>query len=175
MAEARLVFTLDTAPGIETGQRVQAAIADTLKTARATGQTIDDEALTGLMARAVVAELMRVVPSPLAAVEAERDGAYRERAQLVAWLAAMHESVIAPAPDVDEPGWQIVYVYAGGWQMSWHVHPRDAELFKRVEHVAADHPRAQWDGHTTEQKHNRIRNHTRVLAVNGRLGAAKGK
>jgi len=107
--------------------------------------------------------------------EEERDGAYRERAHLVAWLAAMHEAVIAPAPDVDEPGWQIVYVYAGGWQMSWHISPRDAELFKRVEHVAADHPRAQWDRHTTEQKYSRIRNHTRVLAVNGRLRAAKGK
>lgn len=67
MAEARLTFTVDTAPGIETGQRVKDAIADTLKAARATGQPIDDEALTGLMASAVVAELMRVVPSPLPA------------------------------------------------------------------------------------------------------------
>lgn len=102
-------------------------------------------------------------------LEGERDGAYRERAHLVAWLAAMHESVIAPAPDVDEPGWQIVYLYAGGWQMSWHISPRDAELFKGVTYVAAEHPRAQWDGHQTDQKYARIRNHTRVIHMNERL------
>ena len=38
--------------------------------------------------------------------ETERDGAYRERAHLLALLASLHPSVIAPAPDVDEPGWQ---------------------------------------------------------------------
>jgi len=164
MADARLTFTIDTAPGIEVGKRVQAAIADTLTTARATGQPIDDEALTGLMASAVVAELMRVVSSPLAAVEAERDGAYRERAHLVALLAAMTDgAVIAPAPDVDEPGWQIAYLKIGGRQASWHISPRDADLFEQVEHVTADHPRAQWDGHTTDDKYARIRQHTRLL------------
>ena len=46
---------------------------------------------------------------------AQRDGAYRERAHLVALLAAMTESaVIAPAPDVEEPGWQIAYLRIGG-------------------------------------------------------------
>lgn len=124
--------------------------------------------------RGVVEDVADVREAMLRA-EQERDGAYRERAQLVAWLAAMHEAVIAPAPDVDEPGWQIVYLYAGGWQMSWHIHPDDAHLFLRVEQVPAEHPRAQWDGHSTEQKYNRIRNHTRVLHINERLGAAKEK
>lgn len=95
--------------------------------------------------------------------EAERDGAYRERAHLLAWLAVRHEAVLAPAPDVEEPGWQILYLYATAWQMSWHISPRDAELFDHVERVAADHPRAQWDGHTTEQKYAHIRNYVRAL------------
>lgn len=101
------------------------------------------------------------------------DGAYRERANLVAWLAALHPAVIAPAPDVDEPGWQILYLTssAHGWQMTWHIHPRDAELFTDVEHVPADDPRAQWDGHSTEQKYNRMRTHVRVVQMNNRLGA----
>lgn len=105
--------------------------------------------------------------------EAERDGAYRERAHLVAWLAALHPAVIAPAPDVDEPGWQILYLTSSayGWQMTWHIHPRDAELFKDVEHVPADDPRAEWDGHSTEQKYNRMRTHVRVVHMNNRLGA----
>ncbi|WP_237310421.1 hypothetical protein [Streptomyces sp. AMCC400023] len=95
--------------------------------------------------------------------ERERDGAYRERAHLLAWLAARYEAVLAPAPDVEEPGWQILYLYATAWQMSWHIAPRDAELFDHVERVTADHPRAQWDGHTTEQKYAHMRNYVRAL------------
>ena len=92
----------------------------------------------------------------LGEAEAARDGAYRERAQLVAWLAALHPAVLAPAPDVDEPGWQILYLTAGGRQLSWHIAPADADLFGHVELVGADDPRAQWDGHTTEEKYERI-------------------
>ncbi|MET9729726.1 hypothetical protein ABZZ79_03365 [Streptomyces sp. NPDC006458] len=85
--------------------------------------------------------------------EAERDGAYRERTHLVALLAALTDgAVVAPAPDVDEPGWQIAYLYLGGRQASWHIHPRDADLIQALEHVPTDDPRAQWDGHTTEAK-----------------------
>ncbi|WP_327671865.1 MULTISPECIES: hypothetical protein [unclassified Streptomyces] len=97
-------------------------------------------------------------------VETERDGAYRERAHLVALLAAMTPgAVIAPAPDVDEPGWQIAYLTIGGRQASWHISPRDAELFAAVEHVEADDPRAHWNGHTTEEKYTGIAAHTAEL------------
>jgi hypothetical protein len=99
-------------------------------------------------------------------LRAERDGAYRERAHLIALLATMTEgAVIAPAPDIDEPDWQIAYLTLGGWQCSWHIAPSDAALFARVEHVPADDPRAQWDGHTTDVKYRRIRTHTSVLAL----------
>jgi hypothetical protein len=94
---------------------------------------------------------------------AERDGAYRERAQILAPLAALHPSVIAPAPDVDEDGWQILYLRIGGKQASWHIAPRDAHLFTHVEHVTVDDPRAQWDGHTTEEKYAGIAAHTAEL------------
>lgn len=97
-------------------------------------------------------------------VEAERNGAYRERAHLVALVAAMTDgAVIAPAPDVEEPGWQIVYLTIGGRQASWHISPRDAELFECVEHASVEDPRAQWDGHSTDDKYARIRQHTRLL------------
>lgn len=88
---------------------------------------------------------------------AQRDGAYRERAQLLAWLAAIVPAVIAPAPDVDEPDWQILYLAPGGSQLSWHIAPPDADLFQHVQHVCSDDPRAQWDGHTTPEKYERIR------------------
>lgn len=96
---------------------------------------------------------------------AELNEAYRERANLLAWLAAIHPSVVAPATDVDEPGWHLLYLRTstGGWQLTWHIHPRDHELCKRVEHVPADDPRAQWDGHTTDQKYRRIRSHVAFI------------
>ncbi|MFJ6616659.1 hypothetical protein ACIQOW_03620 [Kitasatospora sp. NPDC091335] len=92
--------------------------------------------------------------------EAERDGAYRERAHLTAWLATIHPAVIAPAVDIDEDGWQILYLTVSGRQFSWHIHPNDADLYHHVEHVPAEDPRAQWDGHTTDQKYQTIREMT---------------
>ncbi|PBC80143.1 hypothetical protein BX265_4979 [Streptomyces sp. TLI_235] len=92
----------------------------------------------------------------LDAAAATIDAAYRERAHLTAWLATLHPAVLAPAPDIDEPGWQILYLTAGGRQLSWHIHPRDAGLYLHVPHVTADDPRAQWDGHTTEAKYAAI-------------------
>lgn len=105
------------------------------------------------VARARLEDLNRTV--------GERDGAYRERAHLVALLAAMTDgAVIAPAPDVDEPGWQIVYLTIGGRQASWHISPRDGDLFARVEHVDGGLDlRAIWDGHTTAEKYERIVDH----------------
>ncbi|MGI5196545.1 hypothetical protein ACQEVY_23335 [Streptomyces sp. CA-288835] len=98
----------------------------------------------------------------------ERDAAYRERAHLLAWLAALHpaSAVITPASDVDdEDGWQLLYLVAGGWQMSWHIAPDDAHLFKHVTAVEPTDPRAQWNGHGTDEKYLRIRQHTRLLAL----------
>jgi hypothetical protein len=95
----------------------------------------------------------------------ERDGAYRERAHLVALLAAMTgDAVIAPALDVPEPGWWIVYLTIGGHQASWHISPRDAHLFNHVPRADANDPRVRWDGHTTEEKYERIAAHTAELA-----------
>jgi hypothetical protein len=100
--------------------------------------------------------------------EAERDGAYRERARLEALVAGVAEqAVIAPAPDVDEPGWQILYATLHGRQCSWHIAPRDADLFEHLEHVLADDPRAQWDGHTTDEKYQHIDWLAHVLGTPG--------
>jgi len=92
--------------------------------------------------------------------EAERDRAYRERAQLLALLAAMtHQPAIVPAADVEGPGWQILYLYIGGRQASWHIAPRDADLFTHVQDRDESSPLAWWDGHTTEEKYARIADH----------------
>ncbi|MEU0332200.1 hypothetical protein [Streptomyces sp. NPDC006193] len=97
--------------------------------------------------------------------EAQRDSAYRERAHLVALLTALTDgAVITDARDVDEPGWQIVYLTLGGRQCSWHISPRDTDLFQHVERVGALDVRALWDGHTTEEKYAHIAAWTAELA-----------
>lgn len=122
--------------------------------------------------RAEASALSHHYRDELERAEKERDGAYQERAQLLAWLAALHPAttVITASPDVDEDGWQLLYLVAGGWQLSWHIHPRDAELFRHVTVVDVTDVRAQWDGHGTEQKYERIHGHVRLLALDG-LGA----
>ncbi|MEU2443531.1 hypothetical protein ABZ588_08425 [Streptomyces althioticus] len=104
-----------------------------------------------------------------ATAEAERDGAYRERARLVALVAGglAEQVVVAPASDVDEPGWQILYATLHGRQCSWHFSPQDADLIEYFDHVPADDPRAQWDGHTTEAKYQHIDYLARALGTPG--------
>lgn len=89
--------------------------------------------------------------------EAERDGAYRERAQLLAWIATGLPSAITPARDVDAEGWWLLFVYPHPEsQLSWHIAPKDADLFAHVDHVGPDDSRVQWDGHNTPEKYERI-------------------
>jgi hypothetical protein len=98
----------------------------------------------------------------LAAVTAERDKAYRERAHLVAYLAACHPSVITDAPDTDD-AWKIIYVETPAGQMSWHLSGDDLDLFLHVADTG-DVPGGapEWDGHSTEQKYERLAELTRM-------------
>jgi hypothetical protein len=120
---------------------------------------------------------------------AERDSAYRERAQLLALLATMaDDAVLAPALDIDdEDGWHLLFLNDAGRQMSWHIAPRDVELFRHLERVDVADPRAQWDGHTTDEKYAHIADWTAELAQQcgpacseqhtgaGRCESAKGR
>ncbi|MFI8360741.1 hypothetical protein ACIGD1_11335 [Streptomyces sp. NPDC085612] len=89
----------------------------------------------------------------VAQVNAERDRAYRERAQLVAHLASLYPSQIAYT-DPDTPEWAVVTIEAPTGQMSWHVAPADMDLFDHVERQNG--LVLPWDGHTTEQKYERL-------------------
>jgi len=92
----------------------------------------------------------------VAELAAERDGAYRERAQVVALLAAHYPAVITRATDIPEGGWHLLYLDLAGRQCSWHIAPRDLYLFDHVPVVDLGDPRARWDGHSTEEKYRRI-------------------
>lgn len=116
---------------------------------RHTADTITDDALDALYQRVQQAE-------------AERDAVYRERAHLVAYLTALHPSHIGPT-DPAAPDWLVVIVETEAGQMSWHIAPRDAELFGHV--PATDSRCRDWDGHTSERKYERLRALTTATAA----------
>jgi hypothetical protein len=94
------------------------------------------------------------------------DGAYRERAHLVAYIAALHPSHIGYT-DPAAIDWLVVTIETPTGQMSWHIAERDRDLFEHVRLVPAVHN--VWDGHTTEEKYARLR---RLTASPGRAEAA---
>lgn len=86
------------------------------------------------------------------------DSVYRERAHLVAHLAALYPSHIGPN-DPTAPDWAVLTVEAPTGQMSWHIAPSDMDLF---EHVPTTTAERDWDGHSTEEKYARLRALTRI-------------
>ncbi len=93
------------------------------------------------------------------------DRAYWERNQLVAFLSRLYPSWSAPATDTD-PGeyWHVVYVESPAGQLSWHVHESEMGHFQ---HLDGNEP-GTWDGHTTEEKYDRLRAITGHI-INGYL------
>ncbi|MFE7461616.1 WDGH domain-containing protein [Nocardiopsis terrae] len=81
---------------------------------------------------------------------------YRERAHLVAHLAALHPSALAYS-DPQAPDWPVVTITTPTGQMSWHINEADLDLFKHIPVVHPARPEVAWDGHTTEEKYDRLR------------------
>ncbi|MFI5752438.1 hypothetical protein ACIBBE_42830 [Streptomyces sp. NPDC051644] len=86
--------------------------------------------------------------------EAALDATYRERAHLVAQLAALHPSHIGHT-DPAAPDWAVVIIETPAGQMSWHIAERDMDLFAHVQ--PTDQNSRHWDGHTTDEKYQRMR------------------
>jgi hypothetical protein len=92
-------------------------------------------------------------------LDEDAGGMYEERAHLVALLATHYASLLT-FNDPAEPEWGVVYIDTPAGKLSWHIAPGDLHLFLRTLTVAPD--RVKWDGHTTEEKYERIR---RLLGV----------
>ena len=100
----------------------------------------------------------------------ELNAAYRERAHLIAALAAIYPAEFRENPDEDYEDWPIIYVQLPTGQASWHISPRDTDLFSGVK-FGTD---AEWDGHTTEAKYERIDKLTHMLHIEGGIEAVGG-
>jgi hypothetical protein len=86
---------------------------------------------------------------------------YRERADLLAYLAARHPGgAWLGMTDPAAPDWPVLTVLGATGQMCWHISGNDLDLF---EHVPWTRPGSQqnrppaWDGHTTDEKYDRLR------------------
>ena len=81
------------------------------------------------------------------------DSVYRERNQLVAALSKHYPSFIGKHDgDHWEAAWLIVFIELPTGQVSWHTHASDLDLFEHLER-RDENP---WDGHTTEEKYDRL-------------------
>lgn len=94
---------------------------------------------------------VHAVAPPMASV-------YRERAHLLAHLAAVYPSHFQPDPG--EPDWPVLFISLPTGQACWHIAPDDLDLFP---HVADGGD--TWDGHTTEVKYQRVDHATRIKAA----------
>ena len=91
-------------------------------------------------------------------LEAARDGAYTERNRLVAFLTNIYPSGVKKTaiPGWDEAWHNCVYIDLPVGQASWHYHNDEAHLFAHLPPYESE-----WDGHTTEEKYERL-----LLATN---------
>jgi hypothetical protein len=86
-------------------------------------------------------------------LEAARNGAYTERNRLVAFLTSIYPSGVRKTaiPGWDEAWHGCVYIDLPTGQASWHFHDSEAHLFAHLTPYDGE-----WDGHTTEEKYERL-------------------
>ena len=98
-------------------------------------------------------ELQALLDEHTAQADALR-AVYRERAHLIALLAALYPSHIGYT-DPAEPDWALVVIESPAGQLSWHIAPGDMDLFAHVQ--ATSRICRGWDGHSTDEKYRRMR------------------
>ena len=86
-------------------------------------------------------------------LEAARDAVYTERNRLVAFIASIYPSGVKKTaiPGWDEAWHGCVYIDLPVGQASWHFHDSEAHLFAHLPPYESE-----WDGHTTEEKYERL-------------------
>jgi hypothetical protein len=108
------------------------------------------------------AKMLRDVAARLSAVPTaeelrkQKDAAYAERDKLVAALSKVFPACLGRHADDGQPwdeDWKwVVYIVLPTGQVSWHIHDSEVPMFS---HLRRD-PAFPWDGHTTEEKYERL-------------------
>lgn len=85
-----------------------------------------------------------------------KDGAYLERNKLVCALSKLFPAWLG-RHDENDKNWgkewlNIVYIQLPTGQVSWHIHEDILPLFAHLELDLSK----QWDGHSTEEKYERL-------------------
>lgn len=113
------------------------------------------------------AEMRRMGQDVIDEVVKQKDAAYLERNKLVALLATLYPSGLKrTAIEGWSEDWHgCVYIDFPWGQASWHYHDSHAHLFDGLPPY-----KGVWDGHSTEQKYNRIQYATRL-----RIGLQKSQ
>lgn len=87
----------------------------------------------------------------------QKDQAYWERNQLVAYISKQYSSWIEKHPEEDvywEEEWRnIVFIQFPSGLMCWHIHDSELEYFTHLEFREGN----SWDGSTVEEKYEKIR------------------
>lgn len=90
-------------------------------------------------------------------LEEQKDNAYYERNQLVVALSKIFKSYLGFHPKEDkewEDDWRvIVFIELPTGQATWHIHDSERKYFEHLDFRSE----AKWDGHSTEEKYNRLR------------------
>jgi rubrerythrin len=124
------------------------------------GKTIDKSRY--ISPNRVVVELYELacsnVNNDMYKMEQDKNNAYTERNKLVAFLSKLYPSCLGRHEETDT-GWDrewmtIVYVHSPEGQLSWHIHDSEIHLFNHLNYNL----NIMWDGHTTEEKYNRLLN-----------------
>jgi hypothetical protein len=112
-----------------------------------------------MMTSPAIAASLKRLESLRQQLVAEKDGAYHERNQVVAGLAALAVAMgwRAGIARTNIPGWDakwngVVYVDLPTGQCAWHFHDDEAELFAFLPPY-----KGEWDGHDTEEKYRRVK------------------
>lgn len=84
------------------------------------------------------------------------DAVYRDRSHILALLALHYPARIAFS-DPNTPTWPVLTLETPHGQMAWHIHPGELGLFGHVRRADDKLAAAAYDGHSTEEKHARIR------------------
>lgn len=94
------------------------------------------------------------------AQKVSKDTAYSECNKLVAFIARLYPAHLKrhPSEDVEwDDEWRdIVCIHSPAGQLTWHIHDTELEQFGFLNRKPDLFENCEWDGHTTEEKYNRL-------------------